>query len=184
MFLKGEMNITCDEAFRNAISDFFEVVLESDRIASMVKSGSCSMYDIREVFITNIEKRFQTHQLVEGLSKESVVSAWKIKFDQICRGGERPCPVAMTLAVPQAEVTNPSKDQLYELLMRTLTIQKYEHQVLYNACQLQNPCLLACFCVCMRLRHPVEPLRQNALLIFICAGYELITMIRSDDGPN
>ncbi|TPP59322.1 Calcium-dependent secretion activator 1 [Fasciola gigantica] len=138
MFLKGEMTITCDEAFHNAISDFFEIVLESDRIASMVKSGSCSMYDIREVFITNIEKRFQTHQLIEGLSKESVVSAWKIKFDQICRGGERPCPVSMTLAVPQAEVTNPSKDQLYELLMRTLAIQKYEHQVLYNACQLDN----------------------------------------------
>lgn len=44
----------------------------------------------------------------------------------------------MTLTVPQAEVTNPSKDQLYELLMRTLAIQKYEHQVLYNACQVSD----------------------------------------------
>lgn len=68
MFLKGEMTITCDEAFRNAISDFFEVVLESDRIASMVKSGSCSMYDIREVFITNIEKRVSLLSVLAFLS--------------------------------------------------------------------------------------------------------------------
>ncbi|CAL8091958.1 unnamed protein product [Calicophoron daubneyi] len=137
-FLKGDMAINCDEAFRNAISDFYDIVLESDRIASMVKSGSCSMYDIREIFITNIEKRFQNHQLIEGLSKESVISAWKIKFDQICRGGERPCPVAMKLAVPQPEIVTPTKEQLYELLMRTLSVEKYEHQILYNACQLDN----------------------------------------------
>ncbi|GAA54343.1 calcium-dependent secretion activator 1 [Clonorchis sinensis] len=137
-FLKGELAISCDEAFRNAISDFFEVVLKSDRIASMVKSGSCSMYDLREVFITNIERRFQNQQLIEGLSRENVISAWKIKFDQICRGGERPCPVAMKLAVPQPEVVSPTKEQLYELLMRTLSVEKYEHQVLFNACQLDN----------------------------------------------
>ncbi|KER18619.1 hypothetical protein T265_15936, partial [Opisthorchis viverrini] len=74
-------------------------------------------------------------QLIEGLSRENVISAWKIKFDQICRGGERPCPVAMKLAVPQPEVVSPTKEQLYELLMRTLSVEKYEHQVLFNACQ-------------------------------------------------
>ncbi|KAA3681724.1 calcium-dependent secretion activator [Paragonimus westermani] len=138
LFLKGEMPITCDEAFRSAISDFYDVVLESDRIASMVKSGSCSMYDIREIFITNVDRRFQHQQTIEGMTRESVISAWKIKFDQICRGGERPCPVAMKLAVPQPETVAPTKEQQYEMLMRTLSVEKYEHQVLYNACQLDN----------------------------------------------
>uniref|UniRef100_A0A094ZHY7 Calcium-dependent secretion activator 1 n=1 Tax=Schistosoma haematobium TaxID=6185 RepID=A0A094ZHY7_SCHHA len=135
LYLRGELAISSDDAFHTAVNEFFEAVLNSDRLLNMVKSGSCSMYDIREIFIANIEKQFQGIQPVEGLSKESVLSAWKIKFDQICRGGEGPCPEAMKLAVPQPEPIALSNEQLYELLMRTLTIEKYEHQILYNACQ-------------------------------------------------
>ncbi|VDP69630.1 unnamed protein product [Schistosoma mattheei] len=135
LYLRGELAISSDEAFHTAVNEFFEAVLNSDRLLNMVKSGSCSMYDIREIFIANIEKQFQGIQPVEGLSKESVLSAWKIKFDQICRGGEGPCPEAMKLAVPQPEPIALSNEQLYELLMRTLSIEKYEHQILYNACQ-------------------------------------------------
>ncbi|CAH8504474.1 unnamed protein product [Schistosoma mattheei] len=138
LYLRGELAISSDEAFHTAVNEFFEAVLNSDRLLNMVKSGSCSMYDIREIFIANIEKQFQGIQPVEGLSKESVLSAWKIKFDQICRGGEGPCPEAMKLAVPQPEPIALSNEQLYELLMRTLSIEKYEHQILYNACQLDN----------------------------------------------
>ncbi|KER20260.1 hypothetical protein T265_11143 [Opisthorchis viverrini] len=93
---------------------------------------------IEEADQTVAQIEFQNQQLIEGLSRENVISAWKIKFDQICRGGERPCPVAMKLAVPQPEVVSPTKEQLYELLMRTLSVEKYEHQVLFNACQLDN----------------------------------------------
>ncbi|CAH8525567.1 unnamed protein product [Heterobilharzia americana] len=138
LYLRGELPINSDETFHTAVSEFYEAVLKSDRISNMVKSGSCSMYDIREIFITNIEKQFQGVQPIEGLSKESVLSSWKIKFDQICRGGEGPCPEAMKLAVPQPEPVALSNEQLYELLMRTLSVEKYEHQVLYNACQLDN----------------------------------------------
>lgn len=56
MFLKDEMEISCDEAFRNTVNEFYEIFLESDRIAALVKSGACSMYDIREVFCSNIER--------------------------------------------------------------------------------------------------------------------------------
>ncbi|KAK4469837.1 hypothetical protein MN116_007348, partial [Schistosoma mekongi] len=138
LYLRGDLAISSDEAFHTAVKEFYEAVLNSDRLLNMVKSGSCSMYDIREIFITNIEKQFQGVQPIEGLSKESVLSAWKIKFDQICRGGEGPCPEAMKLAVPQPEPVALSNDQLYELLMRTLSVEKYEHQILYNACQLDN----------------------------------------------
>lgn len=85
--------------------------------------------------------QFQHQTIVEGLSKESIIGAWKVKFDKICRGGERPCELAMKLAVPQAELVTPSKEQLYELLMRTLGVEKYEHQVLYNACQVSLCCV-------------------------------------------
>nr|CAH8843558.1 unnamed protein product [Trichobilharzia regenti] len=138
LYLRGELPISSDESFHAAVNEFTEAVLKSDRLLSMVKSGSCSMYDIREIFITHIEKQFQGVQPIEGLSKESVLSSWKIKFDQICRGGEGPCPEAMKLAVPQPEPVALSNEQLYELLMRTLSVEKYEHQVLYNACQLDS----------------------------------------------
>ncbi|CAH8490899.1 unnamed protein product [Schistosoma turkestanicum] len=138
LYLRGDLAISSDEAFHTAVNEFYESVLNSDRLLNMVKSGSCSMYDIREIFIGNIEKQFQHVQPVEGLSKESVFSSWKIKFDQICRGGEGPCQEAMKLSVPQPEPIALSNEQLYDLLMRILSIEKYEHQILYNACQLDN----------------------------------------------
>ncbi len=72
------------------------------------------------------------------MPKQTVIAAWKVKFDQICRGGEGPCPVANRLGTPQLELTNPTKEQLYDLFMRILTIKKYEHQILYNACQVRH----------------------------------------------
>ena len=46
-----------DEAFHNAIQNYYDSVLRSDRIQNIVQSGACSQYDLREVFRNNIEKR-------------------------------------------------------------------------------------------------------------------------------
>ncbi|VUZ51061.1 unnamed protein product [Hymenolepis diminuta] len=96
------------------------------------------MNDIREVFVRSIEQRLHRFEEIDGLPKQTVIGAWKVKFDQICRGGEGPCPIANRLGSPQLELTNPTKEQLYDLFMRILSIKKYEHQILYNACQLDN----------------------------------------------
>ncbi|VDP64029.1 unnamed protein product [Schistosoma curassoni] len=133
-FLSGELDVVGDEAFTNAIQSYYEGFLHSDRVASMVRGGGCSMHDFREVFRLNSEHRVQFLPEIEGLNKANVVSAWMVKFDQICRGGAGPSTVLQKLQVPQPELVM-TKEQLYELFQATLGVKKYEHQILYNALQ-------------------------------------------------
>uniref|UniRef100_A0A5K3EG22 PH domain-containing protein n=1 Tax=Mesocestoides corti TaxID=53468 RepID=A0A5K3EG22_MESCO len=137
-FLSKDLQVVCDEAFFNAVQHFDEICLRNDFVERAVTSGGLSMNDIREIFIKSIERRLQRFEEIDGLPKQTVIAAWKVKFDQICRGGEGPCPISSRLGSPQLELTNPTKEQLYDLFMRILFIKKYEHQILYNACQLDN----------------------------------------------
>ncbi|KAG2459874.1 CAPS2 protein, partial [Polypterus senegalus] len=114
------------------------VFLKSDRVARMVQSGGSSASDFREVFKKNIEKRVRSLPEIDGLSKETVLSSWIAKFDAIFRGEEdlRKQPPRMNLNVASELIL--SKDQLYEMFQQILGIKKIEHQLLYNACQLDN----------------------------------------------
>ena len=136
-FLNGETSIVADEAFTNAVQSYYEVFLKSDRVANMVKSGGCSANDFREVFKNNIEKRVRSLPEIDGLSKETVLSSWMTKFDAIFRGEEDPRkqPQRMTTAASELIL---SKEQLYEMFQNILGVKKYEHQILYNACQVNN----------------------------------------------
>ncbi|XP_076448104.1 calcium-dependent secretion activator 1-like [Babylonia areolata] len=136
-FLNGETHIVADEAFTNAVQSYYEVFLKSDRVANMVRSGGCSANDFREVFKNNIEKRVRSLPEIDGLSKETVLSSWMAKFDAIYRGEEDPRkqPQRMTTAASELIL---SKEQLYDMFQNILDVKKYEHQILYNACQLDN----------------------------------------------
>ncbi|XP_058385060.1 calcium-dependent secretion activator 2 isoform X5 [Diceros bicornis minor] len=137
-FLNGETQIIADEAFCNAVRSYYEVFLKSDRVARMVQSGGCSANDFREVFKKNIEKRVRSLPEIDGLSKETVLSSWIAKYDAIYRGEEDLCkqPNRMTLSAVSELIL--SKEQLYEMFQQILGIKKLEHQLLYNACQLDN----------------------------------------------
>lgn len=140
-FLKGETQIAADEAFQKAVLSYQEVFLRSERVQRMVASGACSAHDFREVFRTNVDKRVRSLPEIDGLSKETVLSSWMTKFDAIFRGDEdtrrggahgggRPLP-------PHAELLL-SKEQLYDMFQGVLCIKKFEHQLLYNALQLDS----------------------------------------------
>ncbi|PAA51579.1 hypothetical protein BOX15_Mlig000167g1 [Macrostomum lignano] len=73
---------------------------------------------------------------IDGLSKETVLSSWMAKFDQIFRGNEDPRR-AQRMAACQSELVL-SKEQLYDLFQAVLNVRKYEHQIMFNACQLDN----------------------------------------------
>lgn len=133
-FLNGETNIVADEAFTNAVQSYYEVFLKSDRVANMVKSGGCSANDFREVFKNNIEKRVRSLPEIDGLSKETVLSSWMTKFDAIFRGEEDPRKQPQRIVTAASELIL-SKEQLYEMFQNILGVKKYEHQILYNACQ-------------------------------------------------
>ncbi|XP_049578299.1 calcium-dependent secretion activator 2 isoform X6 [Syngnathus scovelli] len=143
-FLNGETQIAADEAFCNAVRSYCEGFLKSERVCRMVQSGSCSANDFREVFKKNIERRVRSLPEMDGLSKETVLSSWLAKYDAIYggdedawrrrrRGGQRP-----HLGGAAAAELILSKEQLYEMFRLVLGVRKFEHQLLYNACQLDN----------------------------------------------
>ncbi|MEE6501875.1 hypothetical protein FKM82_004348 [Ascaphus truei] len=138
-FFNGETQIVADEAFMNAVQSYYEVFLKSDRVARMVQSGGCSANDSREVFKKHIEKRVRSLPEIDGLSKETVLSSWMAKFDAIYRGEEDPRKQQAKMTASAASELILSKEQLYEMFQQILGIKKFEHQLLYNACQLDNP---------------------------------------------
>ncbi|XP_048879581.1 calcium-dependent secretion activator 1 isoform X9 [Brienomyrus brachyistius] len=138
-FLNGETQIVADEAFINAVQSYYEVFLKSDRVSRMVQSGGFSANDSRDVFKKHIEKRVRSLPEIDGLSKETVLSSWMAKFDTIYRGEEDPRKQQQRMTASAASELILSKDQLYEMFQQILGIKKFEHQLLYNACQLDNP---------------------------------------------
>nr|XP_061812208.1 calcium-dependent secretion activator 2-like isoform X1 [Nerophis lumbriciformis] len=137
-FLNGETQIMADEAFCNAVRSYYEGFLKSERVCRMVQSGSCSASDFREVFKKNIERRVRSLPEIDGLSKETVLTSWIAKYDAIYRGDEdmRRQPQRAHLSTVSELIL--SKEQLYEMFQHILGVRKFEHQLLYNACQLDN----------------------------------------------
>uniref|UniRef100_A0A3Q2DPV9 Calcium dependent secretion activator 2 n=1 Tax=Cyprinodon variegatus TaxID=28743 RepID=A0A3Q2DPV9_CYPVA len=137
-FLNGETQIVADEAFCNAVRSYYEGFLKSERVSRMVQGGGCSANDFREVFKKNIERRVRSLPEIDGLSKETVLSSWITKYDAIYRGEEdmRRQPQRVHLSAASELIL--SKEQLYDMFQQILGVRKFEHQLLYNACQLDN----------------------------------------------
>ncbi|XP_047675705.1 calcium-dependent secretion activator 2 isoform X4 [Tachysurus fulvidraco] len=137
-FLKGETQIVADEAFCNAVRSYYEGFLKSERVTRMVQSGGCSASDFREVFKKNIERRVRSLPEIDGLSKETVLSSWITKYDAIFKGEEDQRRAQGRMPFSAVSELILSKEQLYEMFQQILGIKKFEHQLLYNACQLDN----------------------------------------------
>ena len=89
-FLNGELSIPADEAFHGAVHSYLNVFVRCECVASMVQRGGLSTADFRDVFRNNIERRIRGLPEIDGLPKETVISSWMGKFDQIMRGDEDP----------------------------------------------------------------------------------------------
>ncbi|KPM04592.1 hypothetical protein QR98_0030420 [Sarcoptes scabiei] len=141
-FLNGELNIPTDEPFNQAIQNYSDAFLKSNRLHMLVVSGACCAQDFREVFRKNIEKRVRSLPETEGTTKETIVAQWLTKFDTIFRGIDSETDSKKTinltakgrLLTMNSEVIL-SKEQLYDMFQNVLKIKKFEHQLLYNALQ-------------------------------------------------
>ena len=158
MFLQNKMSsVEADEAFINAVRSYTEVFLKSDRVAKLVQAGGCTSFDFRDVFKNNIEKRVRSLPEIDGLSKETVLSSWMAKFDTIFRHNEEQHNnqqqlnqqqliahrrhsrhLNQHLSIAMASECILTKEQLYELFQQILGIKKFEHQLIFNAAQLDN----------------------------------------------
>lgn len=147
-FLKGELSIQADESFVNAIANYYEAFLQSNRLHMIVASGACSAHDFREVFRQNIEKRVRSLPDKDGMHKEAVISQWLTKFDSIFRGfdegeskkfsGSKMQQYQQQQQQHLASELILSKEQLYDMFQNILKIKKFEHQLLYNALQVRS----------------------------------------------
>ncbi|XP_075678981.1 calcium-dependent secretion activator 1 isoform X1 [Dermatophagoides pteronyssinus] len=165
-FLNGELNIQTDDSFTHAIQNYFDAFLRSNRLHMLVVSGACSTQDFREVFRRNIEKRVRSLPESEGITKELIISQWLTKFDQIFRSiidcTNIDSDSSMISSSGNTGSTNKlnsakninltakgrllnlssemilSKEQLYDMFQNILKIKKFEHQLLYNALQLDS----------------------------------------------
>ena len=147
LFLTQKMtpNIEADEAFTNAVRSYYEVFLKSERVSKMVLAGACSTSDFRDVFKNNIEKRVRSLPEIDGLSKETVLNSWMMKFDLIYRYNEDSVNSSTVIASRRHSRShlNPNnssectltKEQLYDMFQNILGIKKFEHQLIFNAAQ-------------------------------------------------
>ncbi|XP_019765396.1 calcium-dependent secretion activator isoform X3 [Dendroctonus ponderosae] len=135
-FLKGETQIMADEAFQNAIQNYFDVFLKSDRVEKMVHLGAWTQSDFREVFRSNIEKRVRSLPEMEGLSKETVFTSWMAKFDCILKVQDDEHKRPRTQVHNQDSAT--SKEHTFDMFQQILGVKKFEHQLLYNALMLES----------------------------------------------
>ncbi|CAG0888772.1 unnamed protein product [Darwinula stevensoni] len=139
-FLRGELQvpgIPSDEAFQNAIQSYYEVFLKSERVNKMVLAGSFSLYDFREVFRNNVEKRIRSLPDIDGLNKDTVLNSWMAKFDAIIKVEEDQRKTGRVQQNLNSELIL-SKEQLYDMFQQVLGIKKFEHQLLFNALQLDS----------------------------------------------
>ncbi|XP_023334053.1 calcium-dependent secretion activator [Eurytemora carolleeae] len=136
-FLRGETQIPCDEAFQNAVHCYNDIFLKSERVTGLVCGGGLSQHDCREVFRHQIEKRIRTIPEIDGLSKDTVMTSWLAKYDAITKDDEQRRPGQR---LPTSMLGNEvmTKEQLYDLFQQILNIKKFEHQLLYNAMQLDS----------------------------------------------
>ncbi|XP_065315951.1 calcium-dependent secretion activator 1-like isoform X2 [Gordionus sp. m RMFG-2023] len=160
-FLNVDSNLAVDEAFYNAIQHYFDVFLKSDRVLKMVTTGGCSTNDFREIFKVHIDKKLKILPNKEGLNKDMALSAYMNKYDALFKGGTsfslnedgKKLSTQQSLSASsrsqhqsfmQFQTNRPSaetalnKEQLFDMFQQILTIKKFEHQLLYNALQLDN----------------------------------------------
>uniref|UniRef100_A0A914I599 Calcium-dependent secretion activator n=1 Tax=Globodera rostochiensis TaxID=31243 RepID=A0A914I599_GLORO len=142
-FLKGDLQIPADEAFTKAIESYFEGFLKSERVAKVIQAGGFSCNDFREVFRCNVERRIRSLPEIDGLSKDTVLASWMAKFDLIMKTDDDAVQARQARNrfrnQPNASDTIQSKEQLFDMFQQLLNIKKFEHQIVFNNLQLDNP---------------------------------------------
>jgi hypothetical protein len=70
---------------------------------------------------------------IDGLSKETVLASWMAKFDCILKGDEDTKRPRLQQSLHSELIL--SKEQLYDMFQQILGVKKFEHQLLFNALQ-------------------------------------------------
>lgn len=92
----------------------------------------------------NLLKLHRSLPEIDGLSKETVLASWMAKFDCIFKGDEDNKRPRLQQSLHSELIL--SKEQLYDMFQQILGVKKFEHQLLYNALQVQLRCSVIISC--------------------------------------
>ncbi|KAL3082123.1 hypothetical protein niasHT_031152 [Heterodera trifolii] len=108
----------------------------------LTKKSSVCNYFFSQVFRCNVERRIRSLPEIDGLSKDTVLAAWMAKFDMIMKTEEdaaHPRHARNRFRNQPNVDTIQSKEQLFDMFQQILNIKKFEHQIVFNNLQLDNP---------------------------------------------
>lgn len=140
-FIKGELQMACDDSFINAINHYYQDFLKSEGAQILVNSGACSLNDFKDIFKRSTEKKIKSLPEIDSLSKETVLNSWMTKFEVLLGTEEDNKKSVKKGSLPVSiSSTEPilTKEQLYDMFQHVLNIKKFEHQLLFNALQVRS----------------------------------------------
>eukprot|EP00118_Oscarella_pearsei_P009330 m.53593 g.53593 ORF g.53593 m.53593 type:complete len:1240 (+) comp34262_c1_seq1:93-3812(+) len=130
-----------DEAFLGAIEDFYERVLMSRDVETLVKAGGWAMKNFSIVFAVMARKIISELELSSNLTEDRVLSVWvsNLKLPTGDGGHNEGLHrnAFSSSQLPSFDLIM-SPDQLYDVFQEVLGISKREHLGLFNTCQLGN----------------------------------------------
>lgn len=152
----------CEKLLLDTLSIYNEHFLSSDRLDMLVRSGGCCLTDFRYIFRKLAEKKVKRSIEIDTYNKEPVLNSFMMKFDLILPSEDQTYTQhygnylyyfvsnkKFTTATGKAsqyqiqqqnfQQTNAdvvlTKEQMYDIFSRILSIKKFEHQLLFNALQ-------------------------------------------------
>ncbi|OAF70001.1 Calcium-dependent secretion activator [Intoshia linei] len=131
-FITGQLVIdNVDVAFMTASKYHYNEFLCKPISERMINSKTFTIDDFHTIFKNHIKYYLDSLPEIEGLSKSSMKKMWLNIYFEIVK----PCEDVRKSALDSDVL---SKDQMYSLVQEMLKIKKYQHQIFYNLCQLDN----------------------------------------------
>lgn len=155
----------CEKLLLEILSVYNEQFLSSSRLAMLVRSGGACLNDFRHVFRKLAEKKVKRSTEIDTFQKEQVLNSFVMKFDVLLPSEDQTYTQhygnylyyfisnkkfttatgktsqyqlqQQTLQQSNADVVL-TKEQMYDMFSRILSIKKFEHQLLFNALQVGN----------------------------------------------
>ena len=148
----------CEKLLLEILSIYHDHFLTSDRLDGLVRSGGACLSDFRFIFRKLAEKKVKRSTEIDTYNKEQVLNSFVMKFDVLLPSEDqtytqhygnylyyfvsnKKTTATGTLKASQQNQQSSNadvvltKEQMYDIFSRILSIKKFEHQLLFNALQ-------------------------------------------------
>ena len=140
-FLEGRTRLggNVDVAIQEAMRIYHETVLMSSDVAGLIRAGGWKVENFTGVFRAMLPRMLSNLELDES-TETRVTTVWLQRFSAICRtepGLSHQDASSSCISVgPSCEMVL-TPEQLYEVFQSVLRVKRFEHQILFNQCQVK-----------------------------------------------